>query len=60
MDSVYNAPKIDILFGDWYTNSVRFWPKTKRACKYFLKIERTPPDRSPFESYYTISLDTVH
>ena len=28
MDSIYNVLKIDVLFDDWYTNSVRLWPKT--------------------------------
>ena len=60
MDSVSNVPKIEILFDDCNTNSVRLWPKTERAHKHFLKIERTPPDKSPSESYDTISLDTVH
>ena len=35
MDSVYNVPKIDILFDDWYTNSVRLRQKTDRARKHF-------------------------
>ena len=43
MDSVYDVPQIDILFDDWYSNSVRFWPKTDKGCKYFLRIEGTPP-----------------
>ena len=60
MNSVYNVPKIDILFDDWYTNSVSLWPKTERARKYFSMIERTPPDRSSSKSYDIISLDTVY
>ena len=63
MDSVYNVPKIDILFDDWYTNSVNLWPKTERVCKNFLRIEKTPvncpPDPSTSENS-NITLDTVH
>ena len=55
MDSVYNVPKIDILFDEWYTNSVRLWPKTERVRKHFSRIERTPPDRSSSKSYDIIS-----
>ena len=31
MDSIYNVPKIDDLFDNWYTNSMRLWAKTKKA-----------------------------
>ena len=55
MDSIYNLPKTDILFNDWYTNSVKLWPKTEKADKQFLRIERTPIN-SPSESDNTFSL----
>ena len=61
MDSVYNIPKIYILFDDWNTNSVRLWPKTKKASEHFLNVERAPPNTFySSESYDDISLDTVH
>ena len=41
MDSIYNVPKIDVLFDEWYTNSIRLWPKTEKAHKHFLGMERT-------------------
>ena len=31
MDSIYNVPKIDDLFDNWYTNSMRLRAKTKKA-----------------------------
>ena len=31
LESVYNVPKIDILFDDCYVNSVRLWPKAEKA-----------------------------
>ena len=55
MDSIYNLPKTDILFNDWYTNSLKLWPKTEKADKQFLRIERTPIN-SPSESDNTFSL----
>ena len=43
--------------------SVRLGPKTKKACKYFLQIERTPPNSPPIsffeESSDNISLYTI-
>ena len=60
-DSIYNVPKIDILFDDWCTNSVRLWPKTEKSCKHFLRVEGTPPNAScSSESHDDISLDIVH
>ena len=60
MNSIYDVPKIDVLFDDWYTNSVWLWPKTEIAPKYFLRNERTPIN-SPFDSENSnISLDIVH
>ena len=63
-DSIYNVPKIDILFDDWYANSVRLWPKTNKAHKHVLEIERTPPNSPPIsffeESSDNISLGTIH
>ena len=61
MDSVYDVPQLDIFFDDWYANSVRLWPKTEKARKHFLKIERIPPDTPPIISDDSnFSLDTVH
>ena len=63
IDSIYNVPKIDDLFDDWYTNSIRLWPKTEKTRKQFLRIERTPinsPPNSSGSENSNISLDTVH
>ena len=30
-DSVYDVPKIDVLFEGWYPNSVRLWPRDNRG-----------------------------
>ena len=62
MDSVYDVPKIDILFDDWYSNSFRPWPKTDKAHKHFLRTERTPPccPLIDSDSGDNLSLDTVH
>ena len=35
MDCVYDVSNIDIIFNDWYSNSVRFWPKTDKAHNHF-------------------------
>ena len=59
-DSIYNVPKIDSLFDNWYTNSLRLWPKTEKACEHFLRIERTPIISSNFNGSSSISLDTIH
>ena len=60
MDNIYNVPKTDVLFDDWYANSIRLWQK---ACKHFLRTERTPinslPNTSGSENS-NIILDTVH
>ena len=29
--NVYDVPNIDIIFDDWYANSVRLWPKDKKV-----------------------------
>ena len=63
MNSVSDVPKIDILFDDWYSNSIRLWPKTNKACKHFLRIERTPPCCPLTDSDSgndNLSLDTIH
>ena len=63
MDSVYDVSKIDILFDDWYSNSVRLWPKTDKACKHFLRIERIPlcsPLTDSDSGGDNLSLDTIH
>ena len=63
MDSIYNVPKIDVLFDEWYTNSIRLWPKTEKVCKHFLGMERTPNNSLPNSSNSknsNINLDTVH
>ena len=63
MDSIYDVPKINILFDDWYSNSVRLWPKTDKARKQFLRTERTPPCSPPTDSDSgsdNIILDTIH
>ena len=61
MDSVYDVPQLDIFFDDWYGNSFRLWPKTEKARKHFLRIERTPPDTPPIvPGDSDFSLDTVH
>ena len=55
--------KFDVLFDDWYRNSIRLWPKTEKARKHFLRIERTlinPPPNSSGSEYSNISLDTVN
>ena len=31
IDSVYDVPKIDIIFDDWYINSVCLWSKDKKT-----------------------------
>ena len=48
MDSIYNVPKIDVFFDDWYASSVRLWPKTKIGRKHILRIDRTPPNSPLF------------
>ena len=60
MDSIYNVPKIDGLFDNWYTNSMKLWPKTEKAREYFLGIERTPINSSNFSGSSGISLDKIH
>ena len=63
IDSIYNVPKIDVLFDDWYTNSIRLWPKTEKTRKHCLKIKRKPinsPPNSSGSENCNISLDTVH
>ena len=61
MDSVFDVPQLDKFFDDWYANSVRLWPKTEKARKHFLKIERTPPDTPPIVSDDSnFCSDTVH
>ena len=64
LDSVYNAPKIGILFDDCYVNSVRLCPKAEKTHKHFLQIERTAPNSPPISSFENssdnISLDTIH
>ena len=64
MNSIYNVPKICILFVDWYANGIRYWPKTEKARKHFLRLERThpcsPPVSSSFEESENVSLDTIH
>ena len=61
MDSAYDVLQLDIFFDDWYTNKVRLWPKTEKARKHFLRIEKTPPDTPPIVSDGSnLSLDTVH
>ena len=45
MNSVYDVPKIDILFDDWYSNSIRLWPKT---------------DKASDSGNDNLSLDTIH
>ena len=60
---IYNVPNIDVLFDDWYRNSIRLLPKTEKARKHFLRIERAPinsPPNSSGSEYSNISLDTVH
>ena len=59
-DSIYNVPKIDGLFDNWHTNSLRLWPKIEKACEHFLRIERTPINSSNFNGSSGISLDTIH
>ena len=63
MDSIYNVSKIDVLFDNRYTNSIRLWSKTEEARKHFLRIERTLINSTPNSSgseNNNISLDTVH
>lgn len=60
IDSVYNVPKIDISFDEWYANSVHLWPKTNEARKQFLRIERTPPCSPPITSFDESDVDTIH
>ena len=63
VDSIYDVPKIDTHFCDWYSNSVRLWSKTDTARKPFLRIETTPPCSPPTDSDSSsdnISLNTIH
>ena len=60
MDSIYNVPKIDIYFDNWYANSVKLRAKTDKAEKHFLGIERTPPCSPPISSFDESDVDTVH
>ena len=39
---IYNVPRIDIYFEDWYPNNVRLWQKYNSARQHFLIIKRTP------------------
>lgn len=63
LDSIHDVPKIDIFFNDCYSNSIRLWPKTDKASKHFLRIDRTPPC-SPLTDCDSgggkLSLDTIH
>ena len=60
IDSIYNVPKIDIYFDNWYASSVRLWSETDKARKHFLRIERTPPCSPPISSFDESDADIVH
>ena len=59
IDSVYDAPKIDIIFDDWYVNSVHLWPKDEKVRQHFLMFERTPPVSPQISFSDKSSVDTV-
>lgn len=58
------SQKLTGFFDNGYTNSVKVWLKTEKACKLFLRIERTPPYStavsSSFEEIDNNILDTIH
>ena len=56
IDSVYDVPKIDIIFDDWY---VHLWPKDEKVRQHFLMFERTPPVSPQISFSDKSSVDTV-
>ena len=57
-----NKVEIEVadIIDNWYTNSMKLWPKTEKARKHFLGIERTPINSSKFSGSSDIGLDTIH
>ena len=57
-----NKVEIEVadIIDNWYTNSMKLWPKTEKAREHFLGIERTPINSSNFSGSSGISLDKIH
>ena len=59
IDEIYGVPLISVNFDDWYTNSIRLWPKSDKARYCFQsELQRTPPYSPSLSSNH--SLNTVH
>lgn len=43
IDSVYEVPKIGIVFEGWYVQSVSLWSKNKKVRQHFSMFESIPP-----------------